>query len=71
MERMQRRKRLKEFKRCWMKFLNAKFWEMAEGEEGGDKSRIKSACCQGRQALKSEPSVNLFDLLEANGYTFG
>ena len=46
MERMQRRKRLKEFKRGWMKFFNAKFWEMAGGEEeggGGDKSRIKSA----------------------------
>ena len=49
-----RKKRKKYFKgRHWeYEILRSKIWEMAEGEEEGDKSRIKSASCQGRQALK-------------------
>ena len=44
----------------WLdQFLQCKIWEMAgEGEEGGDKSRIKTASSQGWQALK----IRLFRL---------
>ena len=48
-------------RRNWLdQFLQCKIWEMVEEEEeGGDKSRIKSASSQGWQALKSNKSTTI------------
>ena len=67
-----RKKRKKYFKgRHWeYEILRSKIWEMAEGEgeEERDKSRIKSASCQGRQALKNQLNCHYFNTY-FSGYT--